>query len=378
MKLSTKTALVVCLALIAVAFTACDMMHEDRDDCPTGLYVMFKYDYNLQRADMFNDHVGSVTLYIFDEQGRFVKTQEESNTASAKPLKDRSYRMHVTGLPKGKYQFIALAGQDSYDEQLSTNRAKFVRKDIAAGSKMTDLEVLLDHVQATAAEAAKYGAGKYVVQNNALPLDTLWHGIDTRLIEVTDTRPTYDTISLVRDTKVITISLRELDDPTEMDINNYELTIEDRNAHILYDNSLDETDRLVYTPYATRNTEDDGDALDPNGNKLEGVGKIGHAYFMTSRIMYRKTAFDAQGNPNFMYLSIKDKRTGDVVVRANVADLLTRQTTYDNVMFTKQGFLDRGYDYQLQFYLNKGKFAYTWINVSVLSWAVRTQEELLR
>ena len=45
--------------------TSCSMMQDDLDDCPTGLYLSFKYDYNLQRADMFNDHVGAVTVYVF-------------------------------------------------------------------------------------------------------------------------------------------------------------------------------------------------------------------------------------------------------------------------------------------------------------------------
>lgn len=28
--------------------TSCSMMQDDLDDCPTGLYLSFKYDYNLQ------------------------------------------------------------------------------------------------------------------------------------------------------------------------------------------------------------------------------------------------------------------------------------------------------------------------------------------
>ena len=85
---------------------SCDMMEQDLDDCPYGLYVNFKYDYNLQRADMFNDHVGSVTLYIFDEDGNLVKTQEESNVGGVSPLSDPGYAMHITDLAPGHYQFI--------------------------------------------------------------------------------------------------------------------------------------------------------------------------------------------------------------------------------------------------------------------------------
>ena len=58
--------------------TSCDMWHTDTDDCPTGIYVKFKYDYNLQRADMFNDH-GCGNPYVYDENGNFVKKFEEAN-----------------------------------------------------------------------------------------------------------------------------------------------------------------------------------------------------------------------------------------------------------------------------------------------------------
>ena len=69
-----KRGVLAVATLLMVA--SCDMWHTDTDDCPIGIYVKFKYDYNLQRADMFNDHVGAVTLYVYDENGNFVKPEE--------------------------------------------------------------------------------------------------------------------------------------------------------------------------------------------------------------------------------------------------------------------------------------------------------------
>ena len=72
--------------LISGALTAsCDMMHDETDDCPTGLYLSFKYDYNLQRADMFNDHVGAVSVYVFDETGHYVTCREVKNEGDSSP-----------------------------------------------------------------------------------------------------------------------------------------------------------------------------------------------------------------------------------------------------------------------------------------------------
>lgn len=367
-KLLTLAGLVVSIGLV----TSCDMMEEDLSDCPYGLYVNFKYDYNLQRADMFNDHVGSVTLYIFDESGNLVKIQEESNAEGVAPLADPGYAMHITDLAPGRYQFIALAGQKPYADMLGTNRAKFVRGDIAAGAPMTSLEINLDK---GATVTGPDGKTYYSIEHNGLPLDTLWHGMLTEPVQVyanSTNRASYATVPLVRDTKHINVTLRELDDPTTMDINKYDICITDRNSHILWDNSLDETDHVIYTPYATWNTDDREIALDPDGNELETVGKIGHADFMTSRLIYHDEAKD----DGILY--IRNKETGVNVGTLNLPDILSRLRTSDELhAYTEQEFLDRGYDYQLSIFLRGGKLDYVNISISVLGWSKRIQFEEL-
>lgn len=86
------------MIVVAALFTSCDMMKEDRDDCPTGLYVNFVYDYNIQRADMFKDHVGSVTLYVFDESDKLV-AQRTVNGASSPCMDIISISRKTSWLP---------------------------------------------------------------------------------------------------------------------------------------------------------------------------------------------------------------------------------------------------------------------------------------
>ena len=131
--LSIKRLAWLCMAaLSAPVFTSCDMMTEDREDCPIGLYLNFKYDYNLERADMFNDHVGAVDVYVFDQDGKYVTKQSETNIGSSMPLADPTYTMHMD-LDPGKYQFIVLAGQNTYAEQMEAGRARFARHGGGAG-----------------------------------------------------------------------------------------------------------------------------------------------------------------------------------------------------------------------------------------------------
>lgn len=362
--LSIKRLAWLCMAaLSAPVFTSCDMMTEDREDCPIGLYLNFKYDYNLERADMFNDHVGAVDVYVFDQDGKYVTKQSEANIGSSMPLADPTYTMHMD-LDPGKYQFIVLAGQNTYAEQMEAGRPRFVRTEPQKGDDMKTLDIRL--------ETTQQGNNMLLVDNHGLPLDTLWHGMEVEPVEVYAEKPTYHTISLMRDTKKINVTLREIDDPTQMDINNYDLRITDRNAHILWDNSLDETDWVVYTPHATWNTDDRTPALDANGNEMEELGQIGHADFMTSRILYHDDAAD-DGR-----LTITNKVTGQEVATLNLPDILSRlRTSEDIYRYSAQEFLDRGYDYQLDIFLKGDRLAYINISISVLGWSKRIQFEEL-
>lgn len=352
-----------CVVLFAGGLaTSCSQMHEDLDDCPYGLYLSFQYDYNLQRADMFSDHVGAVTVYVFDQDGRYVTKQEETNVGTYRPLASPLYQMHMN-LEPGTYKFLVLAGQKGYDEQLAGNGARFVRTEPAAGDSLSALRVQLETLQE---------GETFRVVNNGLPLDTLWHGMLLEEVEVSNTRPTYKTISLVRDTKKINVTLRELDDPTKMDIANYEMHITDHNDRIRWDNSLDEGHTVVYTPHQTWNTEDSTPAFDVSGNPIEGVGRMAHADFMTSRILYHgDAARDA-------ILSVTNRETGVEVIRVNLPDLLSRlRTSEDIYRYEPQEFLDRGYDYQLEFFLKGDRLAYVNISISILGWAQRIQFEEL-
>ncbi len=355
------------LAVIAAATvtTACNWVTDDLVDCPQGLYLKFKYDYNLQRADMFNDHVGTVTAYIYDANDKLVKTQTEYNSSAAQPLADPTYRMIVEGLEPGDYRVIALAQQSNESLSAVDERAKFVR---SIGNTFTDPEIVLDHTKAASGDY-------YLVENNALPLDTLWHGIETDYITIPANDSISHTISLVRDTKKINITLREVADPTIMDVDKYGFTITDHNAHILYNNALDETDCVVYTPYATWNTYDRDDedysesdieaAKTRADADTEGVGGSAHADCMTSRLLYHNDGGDDA------VLSITELETGNEIVCVNLADMLSRLRTYADYIYTRQQFLDRGYDYQLHFYLINGEFSYVDIEIAVLSWSVR-------
>lgn len=332
--------------------TSCDYIHDDVEPCPTGIDLVFRYDYNLQRADMFSDHVGSVAVYLFDENGKFMCKQVESNATSDLSLCDKNYKMHLE-LKPGKYQYIVEALQVPYEQAIQNGGANFVRTEPNDGDYLQVMSHRLDRLQ------------DGYVPNGGLPLDTLWHGMKVTPVEVRQDKVTPDTVSLVRNTKQISVSLREIDEPNSMDVANYEFRIYDKNSRLLWDNSVDESEAVIYTPYMTRNTED---------RAIEGgiIGCMAHADFMTSRLLYHSQA------EKDAILSITNKKSGVEVIRVNLPDLLSRlRSAAEIYRYSPQEFLDRGYDYQLTFFLKGDKWKYVNVEISVLSWAKRIQYETI-
>ncbi len=371
-----------CLA-VGSLMASCSLIEDDLPEC--GLDLYFRYDYNLERANMFPDHIGGLRAYVYDENGKFLTSQSETRTAGNNPFKRDGYHMHFA-LPKGKYRVVAVAFQNDYAATLATPGAKQRYTEPQVGDDISALRIDLDHSAAADAD------GRHAVDNVA-PLDTLWFGMSgneltansyvavpqAQVIDLKgDKASSRDTISLVRDTKQINVTLRDLEQPTEMDVNDYDFRIIDRNSAILYNNAVDESKTLLYTPYNTWNTEDrtvttsSASLLADGGSAAEGIGRIAHADFMTSRILYHDNAADDA------VLSVTNRASNAEVIRVNLADLLSRlRTSADIYRYTPQQFLDRGYDYKLSFFLQGDRWLYVNIEISVLNWSLRYQREQL-
>lgn len=338
---------------VLCSLTACtDWLYEDRSGCESGVYLSFRYDYNLQRADMFADHVGGVTVYVFDADGHYVTRQSEFNTAAHAPLADKNYRMRLD-LPAGEYRFLAVAMQQEVDatQREGSGRARFLLNQPESGSLLEDFGVTLEH------------AADGTVEHGEMPLDTLWIGRSTISLCACDLRAMYDTITLMRHTKHISVVLRDLDDEEGTDVDDYDFRIDDRNLYLSYDNSVDESEAAVYTPYATWNTTDKGTDV-----RTTSAGRMAHADFMTSRLLWHeRTADDAT-------LTVTHRETGKEVIRVNLPDLLSRLRTSDELhTYSEQEFLDRAYDYRLTFFLREGRWVEVQLEISVLNWSVRMQ-----
>ncbi len=407
--------LLTILLLTGMAATSCSMVEEDRVDCPTGLFIRFVYDYNTMRADMFKDHVGHVQVYIFDEKGNLAAQRSVSNTEIDSPLSRYGYTMHFTPaeLPTGhSYRIQAVAMQRDWTSALSTLGAKY-RHSASPTDHSESLTISLDHNNTPIADTEQYAV------SSTAPLDTLWHTlkviahdpidtgiapdidrtakpysiypIEDQMVKLEKEKATYATVSLIRDTKHLNLTLRHVDDPETVYANDYEVRIVDNNAHVSHDNSVLTHDSVRYTPYASWTSRlldnnkveiedvhmgNPGQYNAPATRDLEEAGppkvlqRTAHYNMMFNRLMFDND--DIKNNASLEIYNTKDKNNKKLVARVNLPYVLSvGRQAYEIQNYGSQEYLDREHDYHLDFFL-KGD---TWIAVEihVLSWSKRIQ-----
>lgn len=346
-----KTLAIAATVMSMSAISGCDVINDGEGYCPEGVDIYFKYDYNVQRADMFSDHVGGVTVYVFDKEGRYITEREEFNDATTRPLAADGYKM-TFNLPQGEYRFIALAHQRSTNEIMNRPGAKYRRTILTAGDRPDKLTVKLDR-----------HSGK--VLNENLSLDTLWQGMTATSVTVRPLEMTATTISLVRDTKNLTVSLHQLDDPAGIDAADFDVYITDCNGHLAHDNSLLDDEMITYTPYETWTTEFNPRRAD------EAMERTPHYALSFNRLIHYP---DATDNSRNALLTVVDRRSGAAVARINLPDCLAQgRGAFEQRHYTEQEFLDREYDYKLDFFLKGGTWQYMRLSVSLLNWSKRIQ-----
>ena len=359
--------LITTLAMMATALlmSSCAQMDTDLAECPSGLDVTFKYDYNIQRADMFKDHVGGISLYAFDENNKLVLHKDTANTTLTAPLQQNDFTWHIaeSELPVGRYRIAAIAYQKDYNEALATPGAKLRQAELNRGDDITKLQVTLDREATDATTATAW------VDNKNCPLDTLWATRnltgDNDWVTIAPQKVSQHQILLLRDTKQVNISLRQTVDPTDMNDADYDVKVYDTNGRLLYNNEPDATDtRLCYTPYAQWTTTLGTRANDNEANLMHTA----HYELMTNRLIaHNDNTADAR-------LIITNKRTGTEVANVNLPALLADgRMAYERYNYSAQEYLDREYQFSLDFFLSGDKWQYINVSIAALSWAYRVQ-----
>ena len=335
----------------ALLLASCSMMKEDRSDCPdcrNPLHIKVRYNYNIQRANMFADHVEQVTVYVVDPAtGTIVDTQTASNSATSQPLRDVSFAFNFEGLAPGSYRLYA-TGRSAAEAAYKTTIP-----DIAQSIEALDFTVPTD------------AKGQVPSQR----LDTIWNTLKPVDVVIPEKEPTEATIGLMRLTNDLNVMVFRRDHPEDNGHERYEVIVTDNHLKLGFDNApASELQSVVYHPFASWTTETTADEAI--------VERNAHYDLSLSRLIQHE---DARQNPR---LIIRNRETGHEIINIDLCYYLAlARNAYEIQNYGIQEYLDREYDYRLDFGIEgegeKETWKYITIRINVLSWALRIQNEEL-
>lgn len=316
------------LTFLGMAVTSCsNILDEEMVDCSVEYRVKFKYDHNMKFADAFANNVRSVTLYAFDENGKFVYQRTEQGDM----LGEDGYSMPVEVTP-GEYRFIAwagLEGEESFSVPALTQ----------GKSTIDELTCRMNRINVRA-------DGTAVVNQDLKPL---WHGEVTK--HSFTSRAAMEqvlTIPLIKNTNNVRIVLQHLSG-SAVEVDKFTFTITDENGLMNYDNSLLVDEPLTY--YAWR--KDDGVAdMDNEGTRAQSTIGVAIAELTVGRLVL-------ENNP---ILTVTNDK-GETVLSIPLIDYALLVKGHYNREMSDQEYLDRQDEYNMTFFLDENGH---WANSTII------------
>lgn len=356
-------------ASLVLLTASCSMMHDDLPDCATRpqtrAAVHFIYDYNTSGEDQFSDLIGSVTLYVFDHDGKLVKQVE--HTAASHELKSPGYTMPLD-LPAGDYTLYASAreSENGYEASLASEGAKFRRIGASLGVTTSDIFYTLDH-------------NNGVVEHNNLPLEHLWLTLAPTKFTVTeapmpaegDPQPEdvilETSVALQRVTNNLHVEIIRGEDniigpraAQNISPADYDVWVQTANGVHKIDltaNPADDASPLTYTPHTI------------SASKTAGNDPCITTDFSLSRLIYSD---DVSAHDR---LFVYSKKSGKTFEYDLTRILETGHEYYADKNWSHQEYLDRQDSHSMRIEFNEDDTGWRYIEVYIgmLGWSKRIQ-----
>ena len=307
----------ICLALPLTHFS-CDSIHETLPECR--LYVDFRYDYNMEFADVFAGRVDRIDVFIFDKDGKFIlqKTEQGERLATG------NYRMPLD-LPLGEYRISAWGGMSDDFE---------IPRLVVGQSTPEDLTVKMKR------EAP-------LIHDKEL--HPLWYG-EPITVNFTGRGEQTETVRLVKDTNKFRFILQNLGPGLALDPDDCLIEIHADNGHCNWDNSLLADDVISYRPYYLEKVDDIGLVVEMN----------------TMRLLENKK----------VYFTLTRKSDGKQLFKVDLISylLLTKMEGHN---IPAQEYLDRQSEYALVFFYNSELISFLAAKIVINGWTIWLKNEEL-
>lgn len=327
------------LAAVALLAPACESIYDGEGDCGVTYSVPFTQTMNILGADAFAARVGSVSLYVFDLNGRLVASKTESGAA----LASGQYAMDFSGdeLAPGTYDLIAWGGLTGNDAFGLAGGSHPVSKD--------DLVCLLHREHEDDGTAV-----------SARQLRDLFHGADrVEFPAVSGYHRLEKPVDLTKDNNTIRVILQHFNE-RPLDKDDFSFTIVDDNGKINHDNVPLPDESIVYSEWAKNEVLVER----PDDTRAASVSSI------VAEVDVARLMTDHKSRLR-VWVKGKDKP----VIDMNLPDLLLLAKGEAKRAMSDQEYLDRQDDYTLFFYLDDAYGWYTRGGVWVNSWHVVFQDQ---
>lgn len=342
-------AFLAAIAAFCLPLSSCDkQIFEDEGDCDVTYRLRFKYDMNMKFADAFPHEVKSVRVYVYNEEGLFIRRLSDKGAH----LGEEGYSMPLDMLEPGKYHLIVWGGVDNdglRQESFTVNEPEPLNARKEGLYCKMNRKIFNDY--------------HYVEEE----LYSLFHG--TLDIEIEDENDPATvpgdyvfTVPLMKDTNHVRVILQHLSGK-DVDVNDFSFRIEDANGFMAHDNSLLNDHTVNYHEWAKHNGMAGVVLVESNWQDAENNPKkvqVAIADLTVARLM--------DENPTF--LTIRNVKENDrIVARIPLRDYaLMVKDNYGEKM-SNQEYLDRQDEYNLTFFLDE-KNEWTGVSIIINSWRV--------
>lgn len=312
----------------AIGLSSCDsFIYDDQGDCSVHYRVPFTFTQNILNADAFKSQVtGSVTLYVFDTDGRLALTKTESGAALAQD----DYKMDIELVP-GVYNMVAWCTGTS---PMSDPTAFTIGGSGRPGA-MSDLSATLPLLQ----------EGEIYYQDHDIV--PLFYGRSENVVCQEKDFGYIDlpTIDLMKDTNVINVILENLNG-VEMKEGDFTVQVVADNSEMTSLNALTGDKRVQYLAWDTTmlRTEPGEDEETRAEGDEEPVATGQMTQHTTGRLMMDSPAS----------LRVIRNTDGKAIININLTQYLTMVKGNYQGYLTDQQYLDRMAEHTLTFFIAEG------------------------
>lgn len=373
------------LCLISAIASGCSWINDDLLPCApkpnTFVNVNFVYDYNMQYVNLFNNEVGAVYLYVFDQDSIMLLRREKTRSKMNRDI-DFSMCFDTTEIHPGNvYHFVAMAQGNHTGYEVSSDSYGFtLLNEMTQGkSKISDYIIKLDRDDNGEFD---FGVVDFIDSygNNVEKIETVWSTKPGEVQTIFIPEPAYKPsvnkyppnnvnvfIPMMRITNSITINLISETFNEDTDAEDYRL--------------------LIYFPKGNGTLDFTGNTHPAQPLYYRSLRKKCIPYtppssgssYKISEFPKEETSYAIQADFGVSRLQVSDNSSFQIRNAEN-NEIITEITDFSDFLANyfehgedNQEFLDREYDFTVNIGLIDNKISWIQAGVSILGWGKRLQ-----